>query len=140
MNTGILKKVEANNSTTDRPEIAIGDTVIVHTIIRDGEKTRIQKFEGLVISIKGAGFNKTFTVRKISYGVGVEKIFPLHSTNIEQIEVTKHANVRKSKLYYLKQRIGKAAMKLKSGKDVVVPTKTEEKVEAKETKSEAKEK
>ncbi|BCX14289.1 MAG: hypothetical protein KatS3mg085_821 [Candidatus Dojkabacteria bacterium] len=102
------------------PQVQIGDTVVVHTIIRDGNKTRIQKFKGLIIAMSGKGVSKTFTVRKISYGVGVEKIFPLYSTNIEKIEILKHAKVRRSKLYFLRNRVGKKAMKLKKG-DVVEP-------------------
>lgn len=101
------------------PEIQVGDTIVVDTIIRDGEKKRSQKFEGIVIAINGAGISKSITVRKISYGVGVEKIFPIHSTNIDSIKVLKHAKVRRSKLYYLRGRIGKAATYLKKGKPVV---------------------
>lgn len=115
MNTEVLQKVESKYNTKQVPNVQIGDTVTVHTIIRDGEKTRIQKFTGLVIAMKGKGTTKTFTVRKISYGVGVEKVFPLLSTNIDKIEIVKHATVRRSKLYYLRDRIGKAAMKLKPG-------------------------
>ncbi len=102
-----------------RPELAVGDTVEVDTVIRDGDKKRIQKFKGIVISIDGAGISKTFTVRKISYGVGVEKILPLYSPNVKDIKVLKHGNVRRSKLYYLRQRIGKAALYVKPGKPVV---------------------
>lgn len=118
MNTELMQKIQ-KKYMKNVPELQVGDTVEVHTIIRDGDKQRIQKFKGLVISINGKGLDTTFTVRKISYGVGVEKIFPLHSTNISKIEVLKHANVRRSKLYYLRNRIGKAAMKLKDGAEVV---------------------
>jgi len=94
----------------------VGDTVAVHTIIREGDKKRIQIFKGLVISIANKGISKSFIVRKISYGVGVEKIFPMHSSNIEKIEVLKHGEVRRAKLFYLRDRVGKAALKVKPGK------------------------
>lgn len=118
MSDELLRKVQTTTIKTDRPTPKVGDTVVVHTIIRDGEKRRIQKFQGIVISMKGQGADLMFTVRKISYGVGVEKIFPLHSTNIEKIEILKHASVRRSKLYYMRDRIGKSAMKLKPGQTV----------------------
>lgn len=121
MNRDIINKIEAKYLKADRPELRVGDTVIVNTIIRDGEKKRFQKFEGIVIAINGAGMAKTFTVRKISYGIGVEKIFPVHSANIEGIKVVKHGKVRRSKLYYLRDRVGKAAMKLKG--DIIVTSK-----------------
>ena len=98
-----------------RPDIKIGDTVEVDTVIRDGDKKRIQKFKGIVIAMKGTGASKTFTVRKISYGVGVEKIFPLYSPNIEAVIIIKRAKVRRSKLYFLRDRIGKAATTLRAG-------------------------
>lgn len=98
----------------------VGDTVAVHTVIREGDKKRIQIFKGLVISIANKGISKTFTVRKISYGVGVEKIFPMHSTNIEKIELLKQGEVRRAKLFYLRDRVGKAALKVKPGKPIVV--------------------
>lgn len=119
MNTELIKKIENANSTKAIPDIKIGDSVEVKNIIRDKDKKRIQKFAGIVIAIQGKGNSKTFTVRKISYGVGVEKIFPLYSTNIESITINKHAKVRRSKLYFLRDRVGKAAMKLKMGKDVL---------------------
>ena len=115
MSQELIKAVQSKYLKSDRPEISVGDLVVVHTKIRDGEKIRIQKFEGLIISIKGSGTDKMFTVRKISYGIGVEKIFPLHSTNIEKIEVVRHSKVRRAKLYYIRERVGKAAMKLKPG-------------------------
>lgn len=101
-----------------RPDISIGDTVVVDTIIRDGDKKRIQKFKGIIIAMKGKGLTKTFTVRKISYGIGVEKILPLYSPNVENIEIVKHAKVRRSKLYFLRDRVGKRATNLRKGKDV----------------------
>ena len=91
------------------PVIAIGDTVRVHVKIREGERERIQNFEGTVIAKKGSGVSETFTVRRVSYGVGVERVFPLHSPNVEGVDVIRHGRVRRSKLYYLRDRVGKAA-------------------------------
>lgn len=102
------------------PTFEVGDVVAVHTIIREGDKKRIQIFKGLVIAKKGKGTSKTFTVRKISYGIGVEKIFPVHSTNIEKIEILKKGNVRRAKLYYLRDRVGKAALKVRAGDPIMV--------------------
>jgi large subunit ribosomal protein L19 len=115
MNTQVLEKVEKPYMKKKFPPFAPGDTVSVHTIIREGDKQRIQVFTGIVIAIKGSGLRKTFTVRKISYGIGVEKIFPLHSPNIEKIELVKKGKVRRSKLYYMRDRIGKRALKIKRG-------------------------
>lgn len=117
MNTEVINKIDSKYHVA-RPEIKVGDTVVVDTVIRDGEKKRIQKFKGIVIAIKGSGASKTFTVRKISYGVGVEKIFPFYSPNVAQIEIVKHSNVKRSKLYFLRDRIGKAATYLRPGRDV----------------------
>lgn len=144
MNTDVIQKVEKKFQTTTIPNIQIGDTVEVNTIIRDGDKKRIQKFTGIVIAIKGKSGSKTFTVRKISYGVGVEKIFPYNSTNIQSVIIKKRASVRRSKLYFLRDRIGKAAMKLKPGEEVTeedndvskeVEDKNEEEVKTKEDKT-----
>lgn len=118
MSDQIIKKFSEKHNTKKIPVIKIGDTVVVDTIIRDGDKQRIQKYKGLVIAMSGKGADRTFTVRKISYGVGVEKILPLYSTNISKIEVLKHSTVRRAKLFYLRGRVGKAAMKLKPGEAV----------------------
>ena len=91
------------------PEFRIGDTVKVHVKIKEGNRERIQVFEGIVIKRQNAGLNETFTVRKISYGVGVERTFPVHSPKIEKVEVVREAKVRRAKLYYLRDRVGKAA-------------------------------
>ncbi|MCD6129540.1 MAG: 50S ribosomal protein L19 [Deltaproteobacteria bacterium] len=91
------------------PEIRSGDTVKIHTKIKEGEKERIQIFTGTVIRNRGSGLNKTLTVRKMSYGIGVERIFPLYSPSIEKIEIAKRGKVRRSRLYYLRERRGKAA-------------------------------
>jgi large subunit ribosomal protein L19 len=119
MSQALLQKYEAKYAKS-HPAFNAGDTVEVSTVIREGDKNRIQKFRGLVMSIKGSGNSKTFTVRKISYGVGVEKIFPLNSTNISAIKILKTGSVRRAKLNYMRQRVGRLAMKVKSGAPVVV--------------------
>ncbi|MBQ2252767.1 MAG: 50S ribosomal protein L19 [Clostridia bacterium] len=91
------------------PKFNIGDTVRVHNRIKEGERQRIQMFEGTVIAKKNGGISETFTVRRISYGVGVEKTFPLHSPNVEAVDVIRKGRVRRAKLYYLRDRVGKAA-------------------------------
>lgn len=91
------------------PQINIGDTVKVSVKIREGERERIQAFEGTVIARKGSGVSETFTVRRISYGVGVERVFPIHSPNVAKVELIRSGKVRRSKLYYLRDRVGKAA-------------------------------
>lgn len=91
------------------PVINIGDTVVVHCRIKDGNNERIQLFEGTVIAKKGGGISETFTVRKISYGVGVEKIFPVHSPNVAKVDVVRKGKVRRAKLYYLRDRVGKSS-------------------------------
>ena len=93
----------------DIPDFSSGDTVAVHTIVKEGDKERIQVFEGVVIKRKGGGINSTFTVRKISNGIGVERIFPLHSPNIEKIVRLRSGKVRRAKLYYMRGLKGKAA-------------------------------
>ena len=94
---------------TDVPAFNIGDSVKVYNRITEGEKTRTQLFEGTVIAKRGGGISETFTVRRVSYGVGVEKTFPLHSPNVDKIVVFREAKVRRAKLYYLRDRVGKAA-------------------------------
>ena len=91
------------------PVINIGDTVRIHNKIKEGSRERIQMFEGVVISKKNGGISETFTVRRIAYGVGVEKTFPLHSPNVEKVVVTRVGKVRRAKLYYLRDRVGKAS-------------------------------
>ena len=93
----------------DVPRVQSGDTVRVHVKIVEGDKERIQVFEGIVIGIKGGGLRETFRVRKVSYGIGVERIFPLHSPRLDKIEIVKKGRVRRAKLYYLRDRKGKAA-------------------------------
>ena len=94
---------------SELPLVRIGDTIRVHNKIKEGARERIQMFEGTVISKHGGGISETFTVRRMSYGVGVEKTFPIHSPNVEKIEVFRLAKVRRAKLYYLRSRVGKAA-------------------------------
>ena len=91
------------------PEFNIGDTVRVGVRIREGKNERIQMFEGTVIAMKGSGVSKTFTVRRLSYGVGVERVFPMHSPNVVNVQVVRSGKVRRAKLYYLRDRVGKAA-------------------------------
>ena len=91
------------------PVIRIGDTVRVHNKIKEGTRERIQMFEGTVIARHGGGISETFTVRRISYGVGVEKTFPIHSPNVEKVEITRVGRIRRAKLYYLRGRVGKAS-------------------------------
>ena len=91
------------------PEVNVGDTIRVHNKIKEGNRERIQMFEGTVIAKHGGGISETFTVRRVSYGVGVEKTFPLHSPNVDKIVVFREAKVRRAKLYYLRDRVGKAA-------------------------------
>ena len=90
-------------------EFNVGDTVRVHVKIVEGQRERIQMFEGTVIAIKGSGISKTFTVRRLSYGVGVERVFPMHSPNVVDVKVVRSGKVRRAKLYYLRDRVGKAA-------------------------------
>ena len=91
------------------PVVAVGDTVRVHLKVKEGNRERIQVFEGTVIAKKHGGIEETITVRRISYGVGVEKVFPVHAPSIEKIELVRHGKVRRAKLYYLRDRVGKAA-------------------------------
>ena len=94
---------------TEVPVVKVGDTIRVHNKIKEGSRERIQMFEGTVIAKHGGGISETFTVRRVSYGVGVEKTFPLHSPNVDKIVVFREAKVRRAKLYYLRSRVGKAA-------------------------------
>ena len=103
-------KLIANDSLKETiPQFNIGDTVRVSVNIREGERERIQQFEGTVIARKGSGVAETFTVRRVSYGVGVERVFPLHSPNVAAVKVIRTGKVRRSKLYYLRDRVGKAS-------------------------------
>ena len=105
----ILKSVEHEQLKNKIPELRIGNTVRVHVRIKEGNKERIQVFEGIIIKKQGGGVNETFTVRRISYGVGVEKTFLVHSPMVEKVELVRVGKARRSKLYYLRDRVGKAA-------------------------------
>ncbi|MBO4338995.1 MAG: 50S ribosomal protein L19 [Clostridiales bacterium] len=104
-----LKLMTEGMIKEDKPEIKIGNTVRVSVKIREGERERIQVFEGTVIAKKGSGVSETFTVRRVSYGVGVERVFPVNSPNVAKVETVREGKVRRSKLYYLRDRVGKAA-------------------------------
>jgi large subunit ribosomal protein L19 len=105
----IVGQLEAAQSKKEIPRLQPGETVRVHVKVVEGEKERTQIFEGIVIGLSGSGSRATFTVRKMSYGVGVERIFPIHSPRIDKIEIVSRGRVRRAKLYYLRQRSGKAA-------------------------------
>ncbi len=104
-----LKAIAADSLKNDIPEILIGSTVKVHVRIKEGEKERIQIFEGTVIAKNNSGISETFTVRRVSYGVGVERVFPIHSPSVAKVELVRKGQVRRAKLYYLRDRVGKAA-------------------------------
>ena len=104
-----LKTIAAASVKETTPEFSVGDTVKVSVNIREGERERIQMFEGTVIAKRGSGVAETFTVRRVAYGVGVERVFPLHSPNVKDVQVVRYGKVRRSKLYYLRDRVGKAA-------------------------------
>ncbi|MGA8943538.1 MAG: 50S ribosomal protein L19 [Thermoactinomyces sp.] len=105
----IIRELTEEQLRKDIPQFRAGDTLRVHVRVKEGQRERIQVFEGVVIQRRGGGISETFTVRKISYGVGVERTFPLHSPRIEKIEVIRRGKVRRAKLYYLRNRRGKAA-------------------------------
>lgn len=104
-----LKMIAEESVKKEVPAFEIGDTVRVDVNIREGERERIQVFEGTVIARKGSGISETFTVRRVSYGVGVERVFPLHSPNVKGVKVVRKGRVRRAKLYFLRDRVGKAA-------------------------------
>ena len=104
-----LKLISDASLKAEVPEIEIGSTVRVHVKIREGERERIQMFEGTVIAKRGSGISSTFTVRRVSYGVGVERVFPVHSPNVVAVDLVRRGKVCRSKLYYLRDRVGKAA-------------------------------
>lgn len=105
----LLHELEKEQMRDDLPRFTTGDTVRVHVKVREGEKERIQVFEGVVLGRSGGGLRESFTVRKVSYSIGVERIFPVHSPSIDKIEVTRHSRVRRAKLYFLRDLKGKAA-------------------------------
>lgn len=105
----LIKALTSEQLKTEVPQFKVGDTVRVHNRIKEGARERIQLFEGTVIARRGGGISETFTVRRVAYGVGVEKTFPLHSPFVEKVEVTRKGKVRRAKLYYLRDRVGKYA-------------------------------
>ena len=113
MNQSLLEKIQAEQFRKDKAEFGVGDSVRVHTKVVEGDKERIQIFSGVVIGKRGRGLNETFTVRRISYGEGVERIFPLHSPRVDKIEVERKGSVRRAKLSYLRKRLGKGATLVK---------------------------
>ena len=121
MNQALLDKIESAQFRKEAVDFAVGDTVRVHTKVVEGDKERIQIFSGVVIGRRGHGMNETFTVRRISYGEGVERIFPVHSPRVEKVEVERRGRTRRAKLTYLRRRLGKGAtlVREKEEKDAV---------------------
>ncbi len=129
MNQAILDKIESEQYRKSAAEFGVGDTVRVHTKVVEGDKERIQIFSGVVIGRRGHGINQTFTVRRISYGEGVERVFPVHSPRVEKVEVERKGSVRRAKLTYLRKRLGKGAtlVKEREGRGVAGVAPVEEK-------------
>ena len=123
MNQALLDKIQSEQFRKDDAKFGVGDSVKVHTKVVEGDKERIQIFSGVVIGKRGRGLNETFTVRRISYGEGVERVFPLHSPRVDKIDVERHGSVRRAKLTYLRKRIGKGATLVKEKEAAVAPAK-----------------
>ena len=123
MNQALLDKIEKEQYRKEAAVFNVGDSVKVHTKVVEGDKERIQIFAGVVIGRRGHGLNSTFTVRRISYGEGVERVFPEHSPRVDKVEVERHGTVRRAKLTYLRKRIGKGATLVKEKEAVVVAKK-----------------
>jgi large subunit ribosomal protein L19 len=113
MNQALLDKIESEQFRKEPTKFSVGDSVRVHTKVVEGDKERIQVFSGVVIGRRGRGLNEMFTVRRISYGEGVERIFPVHSPRVDKVEVERSGNVRRAKLTYLRKRLGKGATLVK---------------------------
>jgi large subunit ribosomal protein L19 len=109
----IIEKITQEQLKSDRDQFKVGDGVKVHLSVREGDKERIQIFPGIVIARKGRGINETFTVRRISYGEGVERVFPVHSPHIKKVEIDRESVTMRARMYYLRDRVGKAAYKVK---------------------------
>lgn len=122
MSQALFDKIEAKQYRKEAFAFNVGDSVRVHTKVVEGDKERIQVFAGIVIGKRGHGLNETFTVRRISYGEGVERIFPLHSPRVDKIEVERHGDVRRAKLTYLRGRLGKSATSVKEKARKIVAT------------------
>lgn len=105
----LIKALTNEQLKSEVPELNIGDTVKIHNRIKEGNRERIQMFEGTIIAKHGGGISETFTVRRVTYGVGVEKTFPVHSPNVEKVEIIRRGKIRRAKLYYLRDRVGKSA-------------------------------
>ncbi len=105
----LIKALTNEQLKENAPVLNVGDTVRIHNKIKEGTRERIQMFEGTIIAKNGGGISETFTVRRVSYGVGVEKTFPVHSPNVEKVEIIRHGKVRRAKLYYLRDRVGKSS-------------------------------
>lgn len=110
----VIHKIEQEQLKEEVADFSVGDTVKVHTLVREGGKERVQLFAGVVIAKRGSSVNSAFTVRKISYGEGVERVFQVHSPRISKVEVTHRGKVRRAKLHYLRSRVGKRALQVKS--------------------------
>src|SRR5258708_8853101 len=123
MNQALLDKIESEQYRKKPIVFQVGDTVKVHTKVVEGDKERIQIFAGVVIGRRGHGLNSTFTVRRISYGEGVERVFPFHSPRVEKVEVERQGSVRRAKLTYLRKRIGKGAVALQHNPPRIAATK-----------------
>src|SRR5512135_3477028 len=121
MNQALLDKIESSQYRKDAAKFQVGDTVRVHTKVVEGDKERIQIFSGVVIGRRGHGLNSTFTVRRISYGEGVERVFPLHSPRVDKIEVERQGEVRRAKLTYLRKRLGKGATLVNEKQEKAAP-------------------
>jgi large subunit ribosomal protein L19 len=121
MSQALFDKIESEQFRKDPANFRVGDTVRVHTKVIEGDKERIQIFSGVVIGRRGRGLNETFTVRRISYGEGVERVFPVHSPRVDKIEVERQGSVRRAKLTYLRKRIGKGATMVKEREMRAVP-------------------
>ena len=136
MSQALFDKIESEQFRKNATRFNVGDTVRVHTKVVEGDKERIQIFTGVVIGMRGRGLNSTFTVRRISYGEGVERVFPVHSPRIDKVEVERSGEVRRAKLTYLRKRLGKGAtlVKEKESRAGVVTTAAASKAKAAETK------
>jgi large subunit ribosomal protein L19 len=121
MNQALLDKIQSEQFRKDDAKFSVGDSVKVHTKVVEGDKERIQIFSGVVTGKRGRGLNETFTVRRISYGEGVERIFPLHSPRVDKIEVEREGSVRRAKLTYLRKRLGKGATLVKEKEEKAEP-------------------
>ncbi|MEN8905955.1 MAG: 50S ribosomal protein L19 [Clostridiales bacterium] len=119
----IIRAIEKEQFRSDLPKVSVGDYLKVYLKVKEGTRERVQMFEGTVIAKKGVGISETFTVRRISYGVGVERVLPIHSPKIDKIEIVRKGKIRRAKLYYLRDRVGKAA-KVKEKLEIKVNKKT----------------